>query len=138
AHRGRCRPSAGVPMSEKIRFKDGWFATSKKDSMRLAHCQGLPAYMRLYFLAGARANDWGHATFKPGEAAAIVGVSAGNVGKLIGKLVKLRMVDPSSHAQCVVMAETHWDRQRGSKAWKCSHGRPQMAVEEEGAWSSAT
>jgi hypothetical protein len=65
--------------------------------------------MRLHFWAAAEANGIGHAEFRAGNLAELVGVKSGNLKREIRKAVDAEMLHPDSSTKCLVLPEGwHW------------------------------
>jgi hypothetical protein len=85
-------------------FTDGFYSMhSDQRLLDIAGSANLPTAMRLYFLAAARMNIWGHAPFKPREIRQILKISEPTKNKAIESLKTGKVIAPESTYLCIVL-----------------------------------
>jgi hypothetical protein len=77
---------------------------SDKELMEIAESTSLPTAMRLFMLASARSNRWGHAAFGRKEIRETLGVSYPTCKAAIGSLIAGKVAAPDSTYRCVVLS----------------------------------
>jgi hypothetical protein len=86
-------------------FPDGFYSMhSDKEQLDIAESTSLPPAMRLYMLASARSNFWGHAAFSNREICQILGISAPTRRAAIASLISGKVIAPESTHRCIVLS----------------------------------
>ena len=121
---------------------------SDKELTDIAESTSLPTAMRLFMLASARSNYWGHAPFDSWEICKTLGVSRPAMRSAIDSLKSGKVIAPESTRLCIVLSAavvrradkayrpciepTHVDRQRrmwvAGVGWETSEGEWQAIV----------
>lgn len=115
---------------------------SDKELMGIAESTSLPTAMRLFMLASARSNYWGHAPFGNREICQTLGISGPTRRAAIRSLISGKVIAPESTHLCIALSAAvvrkadkayrtciepkHVDRQRrmwvASIGWESSEG----------------
>jgi hypothetical protein len=77
---------------------------SDKELADIAESTSLPTAMRLFMLASARSNYWGHAPFGSKEICEILGISAPTRRTAISSLKSGKVIAPTSTHLCIVLS----------------------------------
>jgi hypothetical protein len=132
-------------------FPDGFYTMHSDNQLQdIAESTTLPTAMRLYFLAAARSNMWGHAPFGRKEICDILGISEPTRRKAIDSLRLGKVIAPESTHLCVALSAavirrgdrayrtciepSHFDCQRlmwaAGFGWETSEGQWQANVND--------
>lgn len=86
-------------------FPAGFYTMqSDKELLDIAESTTLPPAMRLFMLASARSNYWGHAPFGNREICETLGISAPTRRKAINSLKSGKVIAPTSTHLCLVLS----------------------------------
>lgn len=86
-------------------FPEGFYSMhGDKQLMDIAESTSLPTAMRLFMLASARANMWGHAPFGSKEICDTLGISPPTRRAAIASLISGKVFAPTSTHLCVVLS----------------------------------
>jgi hypothetical protein len=86
-------------------FPDGFYSMhSDKELMDIAESTSLPTAMRLFMLASARSNYWGHAPFSNQEICQTLGISGPTRRAAIRSLISGKVIAPTSTHLCIVLS----------------------------------
>lgn len=146
---GEVAPSARR-RGKNVYFADGFYSMhSDKGLEEFGLSASLKPDFRIFLLASARSNRWGHCPFGQGELLALLGVSLNTMKKGIDSLVKAGITSPDSTPMCIVLSgrvirradrsdrccsePKHFNRQR--RMW--IHGSGWGWEPKEGFWQDA-
>jgi hypothetical protein len=106
------------PKKGDLYFPDGYYSMhSDLANMRGGSFRALPVAMRIWFMAAARANVYGHAPFAPRELEKLLGdVSKPRRLAAIRSLKSSQMIAPESTSLCIVL-NSEWIR-RADRSYK--------------------
>jgi len=86
-------------------FPDGFYSMhSDRELLDIAESTSLPTAMRLFMLASARSNMWGHAPFGNREICETLGISAPTRRTAIESLKSGRVIAPTSTHLCITLS----------------------------------
>jgi hypothetical protein len=86
-------------------FPEGFYSMhGDKQLADIAESTSLPPAMRLFMLASARSNYWGHAPFSSGEICTTLGISAPTRRAAIASLKSGKVIAPESTHLCLVLS----------------------------------
>lgn len=99
-------PARGArPVRAQAHFPEGFFSMQADKAMEeLSQATAFPASVRLYFLAIARANIWGHASFDDQEINGLLHIRNSARKRAIDTLKSTRVIAPSSDAYCLALS----------------------------------
>jgi hypothetical protein len=86
-------------------FPDSFYSMqADKELEAFGMATTLPTAFRLYLLAVARVNRWGHCPFHRGELRTLLGVSQPTLRQAMNSLESTKMTSPESSSLCVVLS----------------------------------
>jgi hypothetical protein len=88
-------------------FPEGNYSMHADKALMDLASSRLPLAMRLYFLASARMNRWGHASFQPGEMRRLLECSPNSARNAINTLATNGVAEGKSTTLCVVISAIH-------------------------------
>jgi hypothetical protein len=130
-------------------FVKGFYSMhSDEQLMDIAESTTLPTAMRLFMLASARSNYWGHAPFGRDDICSLLGINRRTRLNAINSLISGKVIAPESTNLCLVLSaavvrrtdkayqscaeQKHADRQRrmwvAGIGWEAREGEWQAAV----------
>lgn len=124
-------------------FPEGYYSMhADAEVLKLATNRRLPAATRLLFLCVARANVWGHASFRPpvgrkGEMLQLLGCDGKTQNKALEALKAAQVIAPDSTIECVVLNalfHRRADRQRTLCAEPEHEGRRNLMWTGSDGW----
>lgn len=121
-------------------FEHGFFSMQgDQELLRAGKEQAFPTSQRLDYLAQAKANRWGHASFDRGELLSLLGCSRPTMKKAMETLRRGHAIAPASSEFCIVMNCKRYRRADKSYAtcMELSHkGRVHLMWSPETGWES--